>query len=434
MTKNNINIRTMKRSVLKSVTFLALIMMVFSCKPSADKMELKLNRRIEKAKTKITKFETKITGYEQKIAMIHEQAVVVKNSAEDKEVEKKKKEIEKLAKKLEALQQEVGSVGEDEVQTASKIITTIQPKKKDFIKYLEVQGAVTSKENIMVSSNTGGVIMDIIVTEGQYVGVGQAIARINSETLQSSIAEVENALVLAQTVYEKQDRLWNELKIGTEIQYLQAKNNKENLEKKLETLRIQLGDATVRTTVAGVVDEIYANQGELAGPGSPIARVVNLNKVQVEAEIPESFIGKFKKGDKVQVYFQSLDVTRSAEIKAVSQTLNPGNRTFKIEIDLPNKDKVLKPYLLATVKLNEYENKDQIVVPTKLIQEGKSGSYVFTVNSENVVERKWVTVGQTYNGESEVIEGLDGTENIVNLGFRDIHEGQEIKVDNTSNN
>jgi RND family efflux transporter MFP subunit len=165
----------------------------------------------------------------------------------------------------------------------------------------------------------------------------------------------------------------------------------------------------------------------MASPGAPIARIVNLNKVQVEAEIPESFIAAFKKGDKVDVHFASLGITRSATIKAISQVINPGNRTFKIEVDLPNSDGALKPNLLATLKLKEYESADKIVIPTKLIQDGNKGNFIYVVESDTV-QKKWLTVGESYDGESEIIEGLGGDEVIINLGFRDVLEGEPVKI------
>ncbi|MEZ5006685.1 MAG: efflux RND transporter periplasmic adaptor subunit [Chitinophagales bacterium] len=410
----------------KGLTLMMLVLVLFSCKPSPERMVKKMDRRIAKSKEKIQKFENKITGFEQAKKIYAEKALEVDNS-DSKEVEKTQKQITKLEKQLADLK--AGLVVEDKVvdESGKTVVTVLEAKQKDFERYIEVQGAVTSKDNVMVASNTGGVIMSILVTEGQSVGVGQAIAVVNSDVLQKNIAEVQNQLDLANTIFEKQKRLWLELNVGTEVQYLQAKNNKESLERKLETLNTQLSDATVRSTINGVVDEVFAKQGEMAGPGSPIARVVNLNNVQVEAEVPESFIGKINKGDKVEVYFASLDLTRTANIKAVSQTLNPGNRTFKIEVDLPNKDKVLKPYLLATLKLKEYENDDQLVVPTRLIQEGKQGNFVFTLK-DGVVERNWLKTGNSYQGETEVLEGLEPGAQLIDLGFRNVLEGDEVKL------
>lgn len=416
----------MKPYLLKAFAMLMLTSILFSCKPSPDKMIKKMDRRIEKAEQKIQKFKNKITGYEQAKEIYAQKALEV-DKDDTKEVEKTKKQITKLEKQLADLK---ANLVEEEVvvdESGNTVVTLLEAKQKDFERYIEVQGAVTSKDNVMVASNTGGVIMSILVTEGQSIGIGQAIAVINSDVLQKNIAEVQNQLDLANTIYEKQKRLWLELNVGTEVQYLQAKNNKESLERKLETLNTQLSDATVRSTINGVVDEVFAKQGEMAGPGSPIARVVNLNNVQVEAEVPESFIGKINKGDKVEVYFASLDLTRNASIKAVSQTLNPGNRTFKIEVDLPNKDKTLKPYLLATLKLKEYESDNQLVIPTRLIQEGKQGNFVFTYNN-GTVERNWIKTGKSYHGETEILDGLEPGSQLIDLGFRNVLEGDEVKL------
>ncbi len=422
----------MNYNLIKPIAIILMMSIFFSCKPSGDKMIEKMNRRIVKTEEKIEKLQNKITGYHQTIK-IEEELALQTEVVDDKKSKNAKKKIAQLKKQIETLEESVVDQG-DEVEvdhSGDKIVTTISPEVKDFQKFIEVQGAVTSKDIAMVASNTGGVIMSVLVTEGQYISSGQTIAVVNSDLLQSSIAEVENALVLANTVFEKQKRLWLELKVGTEIQYLQAKNNKENLEKRLETLQVQLSDATVVSTISGVVDEVFAVQGAMAGPGTPLARVVNLNRVQVEAEVPESFINKVKKGDKAEIYFASLEVTRTARIRAVSQTLNPGNRTFKIEIDLPNNDKVLKPYLLATVKLKEYENKDQLVIPTRLIQEGSKGDFVYTY-SDGKVGRNWVEIGKNYEGETEIIGGLDASEQIIDLGSRYVLEGEEVVLSNNN--
>ena len=369
---------------------LLLLTAIVSCSPSDDKMRVKLNRKIENSEEKITKHERKIAGFQQRMRMLNDIDTTVTDHDHD------------------------------------KVVTTLIPERKGFSKYIDIQGAVTSKENIMVSSNSGGVLMSVRITEGQRISRGQIIAVVNSDVLQASIKEVESGLELATAVYERQHRLW-EQEIGTEIQFLQAKNNKENLEKKLETLQVQLSDATVRSPISGLVDEVYGLQGQMVAPGSVIARIVNLKNVQVEAEVPESFIGIFKKGDLVDVYFASLDLNRSATIKAIGQVINPGNRTFKIEVDLPNSDGLLKPNLLATLKLKEYQSTDQILIPTKLIQDGSKGNFVYVIENDTV-RKKWLTVGESYNGESEIIEGLAGDEAIINLGFREVLEGDHVDV------
>lgn len=384
----------MKKSTLRFWMILV-IAAVVSCKPSDDKMRGKLDRKINRAEEKIHKFENKIAGYNQQLALLTDT---------------------------------------DTLEAVTAKAVTIKSVEQDYFrKFIDIQGAVTSKENAMISANTGGVIMSVLVTEGQYVTRGQALAVINSDVLQSNIKEVENSLELAQTVYERQKRLWEEQQIGTELQYLQAKNQVESLEKRLATLQVQLSDATVRSIINGEVDEVYAIQGQMAGPGSPIARVVNLSNVQVEAEIPESFLNSFKKGDKVEVEFPSLGVTRTATIRAISQVINPGNRTFRIEVDLPNRDGLLKPNLLATLKLMEYVSKEErIIVPTRLVQDGAHGRYVFTI-SDNVVNKKWVEIGESYNGKTEVLSGLEPTDTLVDLGYREVLDGEQIEIAESKN-
>jgi len=376
---------------MSRILVVAMIAVVASCAPSDDRMRIKLDRQIAKANEKIERFENKIAGYEQRMKMLAD----AENGVE---------------------------------VDANKVVTIVKPEIKNFKKFIEIQGGVSSKKNVMISSNTGGVLMSVLITEGQYVSRGQAIAVVNSDILQSNIREVEGALELANSVFERQQRLWMEQQIGTELQYLQAKNNKESLEKKLETLQVQLGDATVRSSISGLVDEVWAKQGEMIGPGNPIARIVNLDRVQVEAEIPEKFIANFKKGDKVEVYFPSLKLSRTASIKAVGQVINPGNRTFKVEVDMTNSDGMLKPYMLATLKLMEYESSDKVIIPTKLVQDGSKGSFVFSVTAENTVEKKWIVIGESYDGESEALEGLNGSENLIDLGFRDVLEGATVDV------
>lgn len=419
----------MKSFNIKSISIIILAVAVFACKPSDEKMVKKLNRKIAKSQEKVEKFQNRITGFEQALREFEQKALLADKEVDNKNVEKTRKKIEKLKKELAGLEETVANGGNSEAEEVeeSKAVTIVEAKKETFEKYIEVQGAVTSKDMVMVAANSGGVLSSVSVVEGQYVSKGQNIAVVNSDVLQSSIAEVENQLVLANTIFEKQKRLWVDQQIGTEVAYLQAKNNKEALEKQLQTLQIRLGDATVQSTINGVVDEVFAFQGEMTGPGRPIARIVNLNNVQVEAEVPEKFIGKINRGDKVQVYFQSLDLTKTAKIRAVSQTLNPGNRTFKIELDLPNADKKLKPYLLATLKLKEYEAKDQLIIPTKLIQKGSKGDYVYAL-ADGVVTKKWIKINHSYGGSTEVTEGLVEGDELINLGFKDVLEGETVEV------
>ncbi len=420
---------------IKSFFSITLVVLVLAsgCKPTTEKQIQKAERKITKNEEKVKKHMANIAGLEQKIKYLNVELEKERNAPNDKEIkraEKRQKEIDDLEKKLLTLKKELddnSSFKDNEVEIAlSKPVTSFIPKKGTFNRYVELQGKVTSKESIIVASEAGGTIVSINVREGQNVSRGQALANLDKEIMTNSIIEIETALKLARDVFERQERLWNQ-NIGTEIQYLQAKNNVESLEKKLTTAQSQMAKTTVRSPIYGTIDEVFANSGELAGAGTPIARVVNLSKVQVEAEVPETYLGKFKRGDYVDVEFPSLNTTKKARISAIGQFINPGNRTFKIEMNIPNSGGVLKPNLLATVKLREYSSKGNFVIPSRIIQQDAQGNYVYAIDSSNTVKKVMLGLGKTYNGEAEIVSGLTGNENIIDKGYRDVVVGDIIE-------
>lgn len=422
-----------RRNVL---ILLVMVFVVVGCKPSTEKKIIKTERKIEKKKELIEKSQSDLAGLNQKLVYLKKELAEEQqnpNHKINKTIDKKQAEITKLQNKIKEInlsiyearkQMDTTSVGRDDLV---KVVTVFNPIIKDFKKYIELQGKVTSKENIIVSAEAGGQILSIPVTEGQFVGKGQVLATLDQEVMQKNISELETALDLANQVYDRQARLW-EQKIGSEIQYLQAKNNKESLEKKLETLKSQSSKMVVRAPFSGIVDKVFAKSGELAGPGSAIARVVNLSTVQVEAEVPENYIGKIKKGDKVEVYFPSLDETRIGNVQSISQVINPGNRTFNVEASLSNPGGVLKPNQLSNLKLVEYASVGKYVIPSRLVQHDSVSDYVFVVNGQNKVKKVLIKSGRTYQGQTEVLEGLSGDEKIVEKGFKDVVEYDVVEI------
>ncbi len=414
-------------------TTLYLILACFvasSCQLSIDKKIGKIERKIERTKGQIDKKKNKVSGFEQQLVILGEakeellaqsDQVFDKKAAE--KIMKTKSEIEKLQKELSDLE---GNLVNGEDKKKSKSVTLLTASKSDFVKYVDLQGTVSSKENILVSAETGGTIRSISVSEGQRVSKGQTLASIDADIIYSNISEVENALSLATIVYEKQKRLWDQ-NIGSEIQYLQAKNNKENLEKKLGTLNTQLGKTRIKAPFSGTIDQVMANVGETAAPGTPIARVVNLNNVQVQAEVSEAYIGKFKKGDEVIIDFPSIKKQEIGKIKAVGQFINPGNRTFVIEIDMKNESGLLKPNLLANLKLLEYEAKESLVIPSRLVQQGLEGDFIYTMSKDSIVQKNILKTGNSYDGKVEVLSGLDEGALIIDRGSRDVIIGNKIK-------
>ena len=297
--------------------------------------------------------------------------------------------------------------------------------------YVDVQGSVQSDDLVNVSSDVGGRILDLKVEEGENVRKGELIANLDTEIINTQIAELNTSLELAVEVFERQKRLWDQ-NIGSEIQYLQAKNNKERLEKSLETLQVQAGKSKVYAPISGVVQMVITKAGELAGPGTPIIQILNTAKVKVVAEVPENYLKAVNKGEKVTVEFPALQSKKEARVSLIGKTINPSNRSFKIEIDMTNPKDVLKPNLLASVLINDYTEKDVVIVPLELVQQEVGGkSYVF-VHAEGedgpMAKKAYVTMGESYNGEIVITSGLNGDETLIVDGAIGLSDKELIEV------
>jgi RND family efflux transporter MFP subunit len=330
---------------------------------------------------------------------------------------------------LEALIQEVqDSINVLSPKTINKRpVTVITPKKSDFKHYISVQGSIISDDMVNVSSDLGGRVLDMKVKEGQKVRKGAVIAKLDLENLQKQRAELEKSLELAAEVFVRQQRLW-EQNIGSEIQFLQAKNNKERLEKSLETLDFNAEKSNVFAPISGSILRVNIKAGELAGPGMPLVTILNTNKVKVSAEVPESYIKAVKKGDKIAVELPALAEERNAKISLIGDAINPANRTFKIEAVLTNADKLLKPNLLANVKLNDYTKKDAISIPVELVQQEVGGkSFVFVINMGKA-EKTFVSTGEVQDGMIIITEGLTGEEQLIKDGARNIVNGELVEI------
>jgi RND family efflux transporter MFP subunit len=265
--------------------------------------------------------------------------------------------------------------------------------------------------------------------EGQEVRKGQVILVQDSEIIKKTIKELESSLNLATTMYERQKELWNQ-NIGTEVQYLEMKNRKESLELKLSTTRTQLSKTKIKAPFDGIVDMIDARVGEMLQPGMPIIRIVSMSKMYIKADVSESFIGKFRKGQKVKVYFPSTDFTLNTTISSIGQVINPNNRTFEIEVSIPNATKV-KPNMITVLTLADYKNKNALVVPTKIIQSDRMGKFVYKLVEEDgmaKVKRLDIETGITYGSKTEIMHGLTAGETLVLKGGIGLADGGNVKV------
>jgi RND family efflux transporter MFP subunit len=290
---------------------------------------------------------------------------------------------------------------------------------------VEVTGSVLSKKNVNISAETGGRILDIPAIEGMRMSKGQVLAKIDSESMQRSLEELENNLSLARTVFEKQQRLWNQ-KIGTEIQYLESKSRKEGLEKSLASLRTQMAKAAVRAPFNGTVETVRVRVGELVQPGSQMFQFVGESDLFIEADISESYIGVLAKGDSVEITFPSIKKTITTKVSATGSIINPNNRTFKVEVFLPSLPEV-KPNMISILKIQDYKNKESVIVPSHLILADTKGDYLFAVEN-GVAKKKYVTRGYTSGDQTEIVEGLVGTEMLVDKGFREVGDNFSVNV------
>mgnify|MGYP006180448917 CR=1 FL=1 len=328
--------------------------------------------------------------------------------------------IETLEKEITALDPEFGKLNRKSV-----LISTITPKREHFQHFVEVTGAVLSKKNVNISGEVSGRIQEITAVEGMRVAKGEVLAIIDAESIQRNIDELEKQLELAVIVFEKQERLWKQ-QIGTEIQFLEAKNRKESLEKTMAGLSTQLNRTKVRAPFNGTVETVNVRLGELVQPGTPMFQFVGESDLFIESDVSERYVGIVNRGDSVEVSFPSINKTLKTKVSAIGAIINPNNRTFKVEVVLPNLSYV-KPNMISVMKINDYENKNAITVPNYLILQDSKGDYIFIVEN-GLSKKKYITRGKVYQEITEVLEGLDGSETLVDKGFREVGDNFSVNI------
>ena len=348
----------------------------------------------------------------------------------------KKTELRDLQKTIAQLEMEIDSLDPNSTKEKPKtLVTTIPVSKSNFDRFIELQGAIEAEDMVAASSETGGRLTAVNVKEGQYVKKGQLIATVDLEAVNKQIAELEKSLELADEVYLRQKRLWDQ-NIGSEIQYLQAKNNKERLEKSLETIQFQLTKGNVYAPKSGVIEMVISKTGEMAMPGGPIVQILNTNQVKVAADVPEKFLRNVRKGEMMTIKIPALEMETKGRVSMIGRQINPGNRTFKVEVALPNSKGLLKPNLLASMLLNDFSAKDVITIPIELVQQEVSGrDYVFVKkdgDEGSMAEKNYVTVGESYDGNIIIEDGLELGQTLIMDGARNLTDGTLIKIQETN--
>jgi membrane fusion protein (multidrug efflux system) len=339
--------------------------------------------------------------------------------------------ISKLIGKLDA------AIAEKDTLKKYPLVTTFTVNDTLFSHFIDIQGNVETSQNILIYPEYQGLLTRVYVKEGDRVTKGQVLARIDDGGLSSQLAQLETQYQLAKTTFERQERLWNQ-KIGSEIQYLQAKSNMESTQSAVNQMRAQLGRTTVRAPFSGEIDEVITEQGQVVAPGGQaLMRIVNLSDMYVKASVPENYLGSITKGTRVKVSFPALQNTVDGEVKTVGNYINPNNRTFDIEIDIPNKEKRIKPNLVAKLEINDYSQEDAKLIPANVIQENSKGEkFVFVLSevedNEATVIRRQIETGKKYEGQIEVLSGLEDGETIVKEGALTLKDGSKVKIKTTN--
>jgi len=348
---------------------------------------------------------------------------------------KLERQRDRLNQQIEKLKSEIGPADEAAAQEGKTTYVAVQQiSLSSFRHFIEVQGMVESDNNILIPAQTSGLVKKIYVDEGDRISRGMLLAELDGAILEKSIAEVANSLELARTIFERQKRLWDK-NIGSEIEFLRAKNTKENLEKKLETLEEQLKMTKITSPIGGTVDDILIKEGEMAGAGRGAIRIVQLSQLKITASLSENYISRVKRGDVVHVAVPVTGKELDLTISAVSQVIDPDNRTFEIEIEIPRDVKQLKPNMLAVVTVNDYTNHQALVVAQNIIQRTGNQKFVFAAIDDNgqwIAQKRIIREGESYGGKTEITEGLQEGDLIITFGFQNLADGQPIAVEKTN--
>lgn len=340
-----------------------------------------------------------------------------------------KTQIATLEKEANALELELNPAGKAERQ---KIVGVESFPQTLFRNYIDLQGSVLADQQLFINAKMPGTVNQIMIKTGDKVAAGQTVALLDDAVIKQGLAELDNQLLFATDLYEKQKSLWDQ-KLGTEIQYLSAKNNKEAIEKRIATTKEQWEMIKVKAPIQGVIDEVIIKPGGSVAPGMPIARLVNLSKLEIIAEVPESFAGKVKNGNAIRIHFPDIDKEYDSKIMYVSPIINQVNRTFKVKAALPANMSGVLPNMLALIKIIDYSNPKAHVLPINIIQKDSKGDFVMaadTVNGQWVAVKKPVAIGRYYNDKVEIMSGINATSKVITLGYQDLIEGEKLSIQN----
>jgi RND family efflux transporter MFP subunit len=343
--------------------------------------------------------------------------------------------VEEYNQKIRELEQEKNqqqlAAGEAPRESRQVVVEVKKMSPEPFSSYFEATGTVEAVEDAFISPEVNGQVSAIPVNRGDRVKKGDLLIRLKTDVTQSNIDEVKTSLALAVKLFEKQQQLW-EKEIGSELQYLEAKNNKESLEARLATLESQLEMAFIRAPFSGVVDDIMVKTGELASPGMRLLRLVNLDEIRISAEVSESFMGKVREGEMAQLRFASLpELQLERPVHRTGMVIDPVTRTFTVEVLVDNKDQLLKPNMLSSLRIRDFSDEDALVVPSIILKEDFNGTFLFRVSDEAggpKAEKIYVETGRTVQDLTMITEGIRAGDQVIVSGYNLVSDEVPVRI------
>lgn len=337
----------------------------------------------------------------------------------------------KIESEIVALELELMESGVIEKKLRTVALTPVSVD--TFYHYIDLQGRVDADESVAVTSRMPGALTRVHIRNGDVVRRGQLLAEIDGGVMMKSMAELEGQLQVATDLYNRQKALWDQ-NIGSEVQYIQAKNNKESIERSIETLKESFSQTRIYAPTSGTIDQVMLKQGQAIAPGIPLANIVNLNKLKIKGEVTEAYASVVRKGDNVLINFPDLDRNITTKVTYVSPSINPVNRTFTVEAALPG-SKDFRANQIVVMKIVDYENPKAVTIPVNYIQTGEDGDYVMIAEktgngNEATIKRVKVTQGENYNGNVEILSGLKDGDLVVSTGFQDVNPGETVLFSN----
>lgn len=351
------------------------------------------------------------------------------NTGKEAELAKLKKEYETIGKQIEKLEKQIAANSKDTDQK-KKDISVTEVSTGKFEHYIEIQGKVDGEENVDVSAKLPAVVTQIFVREGDLVKKGQVLAQLDDDVYQQTLAEAKVQLDFVKDLFQRQKNLWDK-KIGSEVQYLSAKNNVESLEKRIATLNEQIEMSKIKAPISGSIEQIPIKVGQMASPGFPAFRIVNFSRVKVVAELSEGYAAKVNAGDKALVNFPDTDYEAETRISFASKYINPVNRTFTVEVRLDPGKNEFKANMIAVLRINDYSSDHAITLPVNVVQESPKGQFVYLAkaNSKKMVAKKqYIKTGLNYRGVIEITEGLKQGDKVISTGYQNLVDGQLVSV------